>query len=549
MPWPFLEKPRSRLHIDFAGSMKNRYLLIVVDAYSTWIEVVPVSTPSAEATIPSLRVIFGCRKLPDLDVSDNGPAFTINAGFTDHAGQLLLRRLGGSPTVTNKCMKSLGCFAYDDIFYHVIHRPINVLPDDRKQIATKFLLYTKRNPNEPELLIADDSNLNESFFDAASKSKVIVHGFMDSLDIGKWIGIMKDEFLKHSDYNVIVVDWSHGSRPPYTRATANTRVVGAELAHLIKALHNSTGVRPESFHVVGHSLGAQIAGYAGERLDKLGRITGLDPAGPYFFHMPPQVRLDPSDAAFVDVIHSDASLPFHLFTNLGIFNEKGTPLLSHSHFIAHSAVAALCQKRVSDRGFGIDQLVGHVDFYPNNGNKQPGCRRQHLESLVLEGMLESVRRLAACDHQRSVDFFTATINTRLCLPVGIACRTWEDFVAGRCGGCVSGRGRCAVMGFLADRMRRLPRNAEPVKLFLRTNPEPPYCLFQYQIIVKTTKSVPLWDLFGEVMLTLPGIGQKVAIRMSKRTNQAQCRSTAALNRDPPSRFEKAKWRPKAMDFF
>lgn len=48
--------------------------------------------------------------------------------------------------------------------------------------------------------------------------------------------VMKDEFLKQGDYNVIVVDWSHGSLPPYTRATANTRVVGAELAFLIAGL-------------------------------------------------------------------------------------------------------------------------------------------------------------------------------------------------------------------------------------------------------------------------------------------------------------------------
>lgn len=39
----------------------------------------------------------------------------------------------------------------------------------------------------------------------------------------------------------------------------------------------------------------------------LGRITGLDPADPYFQHMPPTVRLDPSDALLVDVIHTDAS--------------------------------------------------------------------------------------------------------------------------------------------------------------------------------------------------------------------------------------------------
>ncbi|KAH9380120.1 hypothetical protein HPB48_000729 [Haemaphysalis longicornis] len=284
-----------------------------------------------------------------------------SAGITDQATKLLRRTLGATPVVSSKCMRGLGCFENDDVFYHVIHRPINVLPDDRERIATRFLLYTKRNSNEPEELSADDplGTSHDSFFNASLKTKVIVHGFMDSLGVGKWMGTMKDEFLKHGDYNVVVVDWSHGNGPPYTKATANTRVVGAELALLVTTLQNSTGASPADFHIIGHSLGAQIAGYAGERLDKIGRITGLDPAGPYFFHMPPSVRLDPSDASFVDVIHSDASLPFSFIANLGFFNDK-----------------AFCSN----------------------------------------GMLESMRRLAACDHQRSVDFFTSTINRRLCLP-------------------------------------------------------------------------------------------------------------------------------------
>ena len=72
------------------------------------------------------------------------------------------------------------------------------------------------------------------------------------------------------------------------------------------------GARIEDFHIIGHSLGAQIAGYAGERIQKLtnrkiGRISGLDPASPLFEDMPTFVRLDPSDAIFVDVIHSDAN--------------------------------------------------------------------------------------------------------------------------------------------------------------------------------------------------------------------------------------------------
>lgn len=38
-----------------------------------------------------------------------------------------------------------------------------------------------------------------------------------------------------------------------------------------------------------------------------GVFLGLDPAGPYFEGTPPEVRLDPTDANFVDVIHSNAA--------------------------------------------------------------------------------------------------------------------------------------------------------------------------------------------------------------------------------------------------
>lgn len=150
---------------------------------------------------------------------------------------------------------------------------------------------------------------------------------------------MRNELLKHSDYNVIIVDWAGGSLPLYTQATANTRLVGLEIAHLITHLQASQRPRNsskrrlispwnnrESFipqtnygldlsdvHIIGHSLGAHTAGYAGEKLaGRISRITGLDPAEPYFQGMPNHLRLDPSDAQLVDVIHTDGKNIFFL---------------------------------------------------------------------------------------------------------------------------------------------------------------------------------------------------------------------------------------------
>lgn len=75
---------------------------------------------------------------------------------------------------------------------------------------------------------------------------------------------------------------------------------------------------------------------------KIGRITALDPAGPAWSHEdmdPHKERLCPSDADFVDVIHTD---------------------IYYSGFTAP---------------------IGHVDFYPNEGKHQPGCPSRDIEGL------------------------------------------------------------------------------------------------------------------------------------------------------------------------
>ena len=45
---------------------------------------------------------------------------------------------------------------------------------------------------------------------------VITHGYLEH---GKknWLLRMKEQLLKHGDYNVIVLDWLPGSGPPYTQ--------------------------------------------------------------------------------------------------------------------------------------------------------------------------------------------------------------------------------------------------------------------------------------------------------------------------------------------
>ncbi|XP_032072036.1 uncharacterized protein K02A2.6-like [Thamnophis elegans] len=68
--------PWSRIHVDFAGPIHGHMLLVVVDAFSKWLEVVHMSTTTADALIATLRRLFATHGLPDVLVSDNGPQLT-----------------------------------------------------------------------------------------------------------------------------------------------------------------------------------------------------------------------------------------------------------------------------------------------------------------------------------------------------------------------------------------------------------------------------------------------------------------------------------------
>lgn len=76
---------------------------------------------------------------------------------------------------------------------------------------------------------------------------------------------------------MILVDWSVLSAFPwYTNAATNTHIVGHFIAAFIRFLVTK-GYPLHRMHVIGFSLGAEIAGFTGKALGvgKLPRITGM----------------------------------------------------------------------------------------------------------------------------------------------------------------------------------------------------------------------------------------------------------------------------------
>ncbi|XP_073251765.1 pancreatic lipase-related protein 2-like [Porites lutea] len=291
------------------------------------------------------------------------------------------------------CYQKYGCFKS--------HPNLLVkLPQSPSRIGIRFNLFTRANRNSAKLI--DDHNkykLTTSHFKISRRTIFVIHGFREN--INTWATEMKNALLRREDCNVILVDWSKGAKGPlwkYGQAAGNTRLVGAQTAELIRFLISSSPGSAGSidrFYIVGFSLGAQTAGYAGSYLRargmRLGRITGLDPAGPSFTLVSTDYRLDDSDASYVDVIHTNAG---HLGT--------------------------------SRRG-------GHIDFYPNGGIYQPGCLINF-----------------ACSHSRATQYFIASVHGS-CTWTAYPCDSYVSFRIGRCRAC---KGACSSMGFDADGTKR-----------------------------------------------------------------------------------------------
>ena len=81
-PWVWPTRAWQRLHIDFAGPFMGRTFLLVVDAHSKWLEVIPMTSTTSADTIQVLRKLFASYGLPIQFISDNGPQF-VSAEFEE----------------------------------------------------------------------------------------------------------------------------------------------------------------------------------------------------------------------------------------------------------------------------------------------------------------------------------------------------------------------------------------------------------------------------------------------------------------------------------
>ncbi|CAG7837711.1 unnamed protein product [Allacma fusca] len=334
------------------------------------------------------------------------------------------------------CYDIYGCFSNNSPWTSSA-RPSAGLPGRPEEVGTRQLLFTRTTRNEAEeLLPGKDALLDFSAYNGAKNTVVIVHGWTDN-STTPWVVKTKNAILDKEDSNVLVVDWYPGASLNYLKSVDNARLVGAQIAALLQFIIGKTSTTPAKIHIIGHSLGAHIAGYVGKRIDNIARITALDPTQPYFEGTDALVRLDVSDAVFIQTIHS---------------NGKSASRLD---------------------GFGLTTPIGNVDIYPNGGEVQPGCKDQISK---LKGSLNDLLKYDfdgqfseyACSHSRAPEYYAESLLSE-CPFVAYRCDDAKAFEAGSCySDCQDGS--CLVVG------NEKESKPQPGHYFLNTDSQASFCL-------------------------------------------------------------------------
>ncbi|KAG9509696.1 Protein Wnt-2, partial [Fragariocoptes setiger] len=370
-----------------------------------------------------------------------------------------------------------------------------------------------------------NDELLEQGINANEPAKFITHAFNGSSNC--WIGDIIKTLGQSpkTTYNVFVLSWpnkfvpnSQGIIQGYSLVASTTRTVGSYMGNFIVRYQQNIGTRLTNFHLIGHSLGAHVMGFAGKYVssvlgDRVGRITALDAAGPCYTTGKERNRVNMYDAHYVEAIHTNADV------------------------------------------FGTSAAVGHRDIWVGIGEapqQQPGCSLWEV----------------TCSHARAYQVYQH--RDHQCQMVAYQCNSYEDFKRGSCPDCQTDESRCTLVPMPAAigldeydtavrhdqsivpltqelQAKEVPDNGgaqvDRARYFVKTSDgsqkkhQGHYCLQHYQILVQSNVEIDIHRskayLFGSQVL----YAYRVQLH---RLNGTTLYSGLLTYQGPPEQFSRAR---------
>ncbi|XP_019297513.2 hepatic triacylglycerol lipase [Panthera pardus] len=349
-----------------------------------------------------------------------------------------------------------------------------------QETEIRFLLFQEETDKGCQIRLNHPDTLQQCGFNSSLPLVMIIHGWSVDGFLEDWIWQMVAALKSGlaQPVNVGLADWLTLAYHHYTMAVHNTRLVGREVATLIRWLEESVQFSRSNVHLIGYSLGAHVAGFAGSYIGgkhKIGRITGLDAAGPLFEGSSPSDRLSPDDANFVDAIHT--------FTR------------------EHMGLSV-----------GIKQPIAHYDFYPNGGYFQPGCHFLQLYKHISKHGLNAITQTIKCSHERSVHLFIDSLLHASMQSTAYQCSDMGTFSQGLCLSCK--KGHCNTLGY---HVRQEWQGKKSKKLFLATRAQSPFKVYHYQFKIQFINQLekPVEPTFTMTLLGTKEENQKITITLDQ----------------------------------
>lgn len=239
------------------------------------------------------------------------------------------------------------------------------------------VIVTNGNSSQTLLLSTLDTTLATSTYNSSLKTVIYFFGYTSTYAGDPTNKRLQTAFETLGGYNFLIGDWSAYNTGSYLTMGGKMKAIAGAYATKFAAMIAAGKLNLANLHFMGHSLGAHLAGGTARQMKVIKatnivpRLTALDPAGLFIYPksilMSNYVGMAATDAAFVDVIHTDRTFG------------------------------------------GTNYKVGHVDFWPNNAtNPQPGCPTPVQVSLI-DQLAGNIPLQNYCSHHRSVEFFIESI--------------------------------------------------------------------------------------------------------------------------------------------